>query len=426
MQTRKKIRIKYQNIFCLCSFLFLVSLVILYSYRFFHYRALANPKSSTKTEVKIDLYHVITSLTGNYYETLKKQEETYYFYGNEVSNYLYYSGNLWRIISLKEDKITLISNIPITSRTLNTTYSNSQIDKWLNEEYYSLLNKDFLMKTSTCINPLENEKDSCSNTYEQYITLPSIYDYEQTGGSNSFMNNGYYMYFSNEGNNYYYMDSFGLIHEENTLLHFGIKPMITIQNKTILKGNGTKESPFQIEEAKTNLKDVSVGSYIRYSGYTWRVLENTNAIKMALQQTITTQEVIGDSYSKNSTIGSYLNGSFYNSLENKEFLLLGLWYTGNYDGEIEKIKEEECISYIGLNQIDDLYIHDVENYVMINTPTLNEFVYVIKEDGFLYKSDIHQEYGIRPVLHIRNDLNLTGEGTKENPYEIVGEESEIK
>ena len=63
---------------------------------------------------------------------------------------------------------------------------------------------------------------------------------------------------------------------------------------------------------------------------------------------------------------------------------------------------------------------------MINKPTLNKFVYVIKEDGFLYKSDIHQEYGIRPVLHIRNDLKVTGEGTKENPYEIVGEESEIK
>ena len=408
---------KIQIIFNLFSFIFLMSLIVLYSYRFFHYRSLANTKKELKT-----IYETVTSVTSNYYEMLNKEEDTYYFKEKDISNYLYYSGNLWRIISLKEDKITLISDMPITSKTLNNKYEGSTIDSWLNNEYYEILNKEYLLKTSTCVNTLENNKDNCNTLYEGNVVLPSISLYEKIGGMESYMNNGYYTYFSNEGNMYYYMDSLGEIHEEEISRHFGIKPMISIQNAKVLKGEGTLENPFQIEPSKNLLKDALIGNYVNYSGYTWRIIENKETIKLALQQNIEMKTINGEIFSKTSEIRKYLNTTFYDTLENKDYLIESTWNIGTYDGVIEDIYTVQDKAYIGLHEIDDFYIHDVEDSLFINTSVLNEFVYTPKE-GILYKKEINKEYGIKPVISLKNTLKIVGDGTKDTPYEIVGEES---
>ena len=33
-------------------------------------------------------------------------------------------------------------------------------------------------------------------------------------------------------------------------------------------------------------------------------------------------------------------------------------------------------------------------------------------------NNINEEYNIRPIITMQNDLNITGNGTKNNPYKI--------
>lgn len=417
MQRRKKVRIKYQNIFNLGSFLFLSILLILYGYRFLHYRAISLGKDEPKNAKKNDIYTTLTVQNVGK-KSLKVKNDVYHFEGKNVDNYLYYSGNLWRIVSFTDKDVTLISDMPVTALPLEEEYSNSNIDTWLNEEYYAILKKDYLLKTNTCIN--EKEKECTSFSHD--VVLPSLEMYDLTGGNNGFINNGYYMYFSNEGNLYYYMDAEGKVHEESSLYHFGLKPVITISNVDVVKGKGTEKNPYIIEQLPTSLENVSVGSYLEYSGSIWRIIENTNSVKIMLTETTGEKPIYFENYTENSTVGNYLNTTFYNTLQDVDTILLGVWYTGTYDGIVNHILSVKTNAYVGLPQMNDIYLFDGSEYVLMNQSALGEVVYKVEKDGRISKGEVNTNYAIKPVLNLRNDFQVTGEGTYHSPYKIVGEE----
>ena len=94
---------------------------------------------------------------------LDEASKTFYFKGVNVNNYLYYSGNMWRIIKVnKDDSIVLILNQPITSITYgtNSQYQTSSVHSYLNkienQPYTGLLEQvlnhpdSYLKKTAIC------------------------------------------------------------------------------------------------------------------------------------------------------------------------------------------------------------------------------------------------------------------------------------
>ena len=121
---------------------------------------------------------------------------------------------------------------------------------------------------------------------------------------------------------------------------------------------------------------------------------------------------------------NYLNVTFYNSLKDKDSILLGVFNNGKYDRtnkyDLSKINEYTVTCNIGLLQIGDLFINDVEKYYLATrTLTSDNSIYQVLEDGKIYIGNLKEEMKIRPTLHVKPDLKiLSGSGTKDDPYKL--------
>ena len=100
---------KIENIFIWTSIIFLIGIVGFFSYRFIHYYRL----SHNRDVISNDLYEII--LDNRAILNLRKVDNSYYYTENNGNNYVIYSGILWRIIKLENNKLTLISDVPVTN-----------------------------------------------------------------------------------------------------------------------------------------------------------------------------------------------------------------------------------------------------------------------------------------------------------------------
>ena len=80
--------------------------------------------------------------------------------------------------------------------------------------------------------------------------------------------------------------------------------------------------------------------------------------------------------------------------------------------------ENEIEAYVGLLEIGDLFIDDVENtYTLTNTGIKNTIFKVV--DGKLYSDRYSSENDVRPVIFLDSNIKiLQGFGTLESPYEV--------
>ncbi|MCM1052379.1 MAG: hypothetical protein NC483_00155 [Ruminococcus sp.] len=62
---------------------------------------------------------------------------------------------------------------------------------------------------------------------------------------------------------------------------------------------------------------------------------------------------------------------------------------------------------------------DLSYWTMSPLSATDATVYDVYFDGCLFYYSVHTTYGIRPVINIRADVTLTGDGTQENPYKVV-------
>ena len=131
---------KIENIFIWTSIIFLIGIVGFFSYRFIHYYRL----SHNRDVISNDLYEII--LDNRAILNLRKVDNSYYYTENNGNNYVIYSGILWRIIKLENNKLTLISDVPVTN-----LYYDDVLD-YLNNEFYNLLDNRLIVDTETCIN----------------------------------------------------------------------------------------------------------------------------------------------------------------------------------------------------------------------------------------------------------------------------------
>ena len=354
---------KIENIFIWTSIIFLIGIVGFFSYRFIHYYRL----SHNRDVISNDLYEII--LDNRAILNLRKVDNSYYYTENNGNNYVIYSGILWRIIKLENNKLTLISDVPVTN-----LYYDDVLD-YLNNEFYNLLDNRLIVDTETCIN--SDEKNECIEKYTNKVLLLSLDNYDIVGGINS---------------------------------------------TDILNGSGTKNNPYILDRAVTNLKDALIGSYVSFSNKTFRIMENNDYAKLILDEVIP-YEVSISKY-ENSSLYNYLNDTFYNSLD-IDNLITSDWYSGYFDNDYSEIQKEKINCNVVIANIGDMFINDQNNYILMSTPRLLETMYVIKNNGIIYEENNLKDFGVRPVFKIKNDLKITGDGTKNSPYR-VGENNEDK
>lgn len=446
--TKKKKKIKLGNIYIFINIVFILGCFIFYGYRLIHFYRLEHPK----IEENAPLYELITldkNIT-TINEGLYKEDNVYRYIGNNLNNYVIYSGRLWRIVSAEDNKVKLITEDPQTSLvwSINTNYENSYVRSWLNDEdnelksfYESLSNNSYIVNTKTCIDVVSEDSLKCEQVVEDKVGLLSAYEYRKAGGEESYLNIGEYWWTSNtdKDNVAWYVYSKGSLNNTSysgtTYYSYGVRPTITLNGDIeVIRGNGTKETPYLLDKTTENILNKKyVGEYLNYSGYTWRIIETDDEyVKIAMNGIVKNDEgedlitYFGKSnyYSVSQDVGKYLNTTFYNKLTNQDYILERDFNTGRYDKtykyDFNKIAEYKEKAKVGLLQLGELFITDVPKYFLATrTITSDNSIYEVLEEGRIYAGELTDELGLRVTMYLKPDIAiLSGEGTNESPYVI--------
>lgn len=420
-----------KKIFNILSILLLISIFSFYSYRLIYYKI----NNFSKEETNILSKYIINQY--NNYELFNEVNiinNNYYFINNSKKNYIKYKGLLWRIIKINSDKSTTII---LENSINNMTYNN--VMKWLNYGnekntgifYNSLYNKKNEFNNN---NDYLNNKNNylCDKLNKDRIYLLSIDDYNNVGAENSYLNNKTDFWISKEN---MYISSEGNIEEDNENNYYNIRPVIILDNDIeINSGDGSIDNPYTIENKEIIiLKDIEPYSYIEYNNTLWMVLEVNNNIKLISNNCIKNKEdkCLSKLFSqksndiniyKKSNLLYYLNNEYYNSLNNKNYLTKGIFYTGKYkDDNYLSIYEDSIELKIGLPTIVDSYAYKIDNTFLLTTSINNDLNIFISLDNHPYETLITEEANIRPIIYMKNNISIIdGDGTYSSPYQLGG------
>lgn len=439
---RSKRKLSVQKIFNLISLTFLLACIVFYGGRFI------------KLYIENNKVEEVNSLAKNIKESnenndnFKAINNEYYFNGNEVNNYVSYSNLIWRIIKINTDNtITMILDDSITSLSKGESkeFTSTYISKWLTrrngEEYTGILENNlnnvnkYLTFTKTCKDIVEDVKNiTCKElTEDTYITIPSLNDYVNTGGNDSFINNGEYFYLinNNKENKSWYIDSDGKLGKSDNTDIIGVKPVITIKS-TIEKidGNGTKDNPYTFEE-ENNL----FGSYVKLGNDIWRIYEvNDEEVKLSLNKYLTiNNDEQKYNYSSNGyqyndtkikTLAYYLNSTYLNNLSYKDLIKETKFANGIYSNttsfDYTKVLKETIETKVSILSLGDSILNaELTNYfISTGIDKNNNNIYVFQNDFKLYTKSTSTNLKIVPVISIDKNKLTKGTGTINNPLEV--------
>lgn len=423
--------IKKEKIFRFCSVIFLSSLFI-----FFSFRLVYNYMKEQKANSLIDNGMLSTKIINN----LKKENYLYndnkYILKNLVeNNYVSYSGILWRIVSVDDGKIKLVSDENVTVLPFGKNYDESNVIKWLNSTFKSNLTQPdlFITEFDSCVNNVDKiEKSDCNNS-KNYVSLLSMNDYIDAGANNSYLNNNTYFWLSalNENEPWYVFDNGGLKTDSNNHI-YGVRPVIVLNDIEYIYGNGTKSSPYIISnEPVDTLSEIELGSYIDYSGYTWKVVsKDETSVKVVLSTPLKlNDEEIKKIYSKkynyynlndSTGIAYYLNHTFYNTLKDKKYLKKGDFYIGKFDTyDLEELYNEKVNAYVGLLTVGDIFVTQNIDMYLLSSVTDDNTIPILNKNNSLFYNFISYESGIKPVIYLDNKVEVKGGmGDEIYPFEL--------
>ena len=276
--------------------------------------------------------------------------------GEDPNNYIWYSGKLWRAVSVnneaKTTKLVTQWNISAVSYNAsgNTAFEGSYMEDWLNDtsvdgflgnlrDYENFIVTDAkwnATEDSTSLGSITRPSDN-GTVVTDAVGLLNIYEY-QTSYIGTTYGNGYL----NNGLTWHTLTPYSssLINKVgvNGTIHMyisspsneaGVRPTINLKsNVKIVDGNGTIDNPYRLEEDNdTNLEGTLLntrysGEYIRFGN------EENNLYRIVSHETDGLTKIVsaeplkengnfknvpfGDTemFSDTNTIGIFLNGEF--------------------------------------------------------------------------------------------------------------------
>lgn len=423
MKEKKEFK-KWEKIFIIISCSVIGISFFVYLGRFVYYYNLEHQKIQVNT-----LLQEVTSKTVNTGDGLYiKDSDNYFYKGIDVANYVWYSGNLYRIISISESNIKMItdSNLSIIAWGTGSKFKESYLYSWLNnyednESVFlnSINNYQVYLKDFNYCNSSINKK--CINKESYLSSLLTRSEYLNAGGKLSFLNNesNYWIIDdTNEIEKAYIFKEGGIGSEDEktiALASYGVRPVITINgNITNFEGKGTATEPYIIKEESGNtLLDKKVGEYITYKDYIFRISnKGDNGIKVILDKKL-------DGVSLNYFgLADYLNSfaSKFNNLGTCKYYANVYGSNSNYDYKNVYINPYE--TNVGLVNIGDLFMGDDDSYWLYNSYDQNgELAYKLSTSSTIIADTKGTNNGVRPVLCLNKDIKITsGNGTKTSPY----------
>ena len=338
------------------------------------------------------------------------------FIGSDPANYIVFKGLYYRILRINRDgSLELISANSLT----NIKNTKENVKSYLNDKYLSLIGYDYLLKTSTCLDIIDNlPNKECSNIdTTKYVRLPSIEDIIASLDNNQ-------SYLLNEDN--YWLDNphkkesyivynhkISLVNSTNTL---GVKPVIRLNNNdiNITSGTGTKTDPYIIKDND----DFHLGDYIKISNDIYLIYDITNKeLGLSLNNSLPSIRSFGQNtkYDPNdkNNIAYYLNNTYLNSLSYKDKINNHKWLAGTYESNYKDISSYTVKAKIGMLNISDIKFNE-NIYYLINSN--NDEIYL--SDGTTSKSNLARK--IIPTIYINKSTIKSGDGSISSPYILEG------
>ena len=276
--------------------------------------------------------------------------------GEDPNNYIWYSGKLWRAVSINNEAKTtkLVTQWTISSIGYDdnsNAFEGSYIESWLNDKTVdgfleNLREPEKFIVMNAKWDATVNDKELGSITRPNGTTvvtdavgLLNAYEYQTsytgTTYSNGYLNNALLWYTltpSGDSTTSYVIDDGTIITKTPPDFGGGVRPSINLKSDVkIVSGDGTETNPYRLEgDNDSNLRGTLLNT--RYSGeYVRFGTEENNLYRIVSHETsgltkITSAEPLREEgqFKKdnfggytflNSTIGQFLNGEYLTSGE---------------------------------------------------------------------------------------------------------------
>ena len=408
-QKKKTKGTKFQKIFCLVSAIFLLGCVIFYGIRFVKYYKIYNPKVDSgdgsvllardivgKTEFATDEEDGLFSSSGNYI-----------YKGDIKNNYLKYNNMLWRIVRINADNsldIILddyITLLPWDSKV--TSFTESEIYKYLNNDFLDLLDQDLLNKTSFCTDKLSSLTSiTCEGqNSDGYVKLLDVANYLNSvnKGKSYLVSSDEIFWLADYSDDKIWHTNGTNVSQSEVNSFYEIRPMVRLRSTTIYtSGDGTKEKPYLVDKEDT----IKVGSKIQLGEDKWIVYDNKDNLKL-MREDLLEKQLDFDKEKlnyKDSSLMTYLNETYLNSLSYKDMIIEGTYNIGEYKNSISDIKSDTVKTKVGIPSLLDIKFNSsVKSYF---TSTIKEERVLVYENP-LRPGKVTTYRGIRPCITISKD-----------------------
>lgn len=351
-----------------------------------------------------------------------EDDEQYFVTGAEPNNYIWYSGKLWRVVSVDPNDSSTklitewnISAIPYS--TISTTvFEGSNVKEWLNDTSVdgflgNLREPEKFIKMDSVWNATETTettKPTKTTLVTDPVGLLNIYEYTMSyrGTTNGYgyLNNGlgWWSITPYDGTYAWVVYSDGSINNDLSTIAAGIRPTINLKPSVkIVNGAGTVDNPYRLEEDNdTNLSGTPLntrysGEYIRFGtgeNNLYRIVSHENGTGTKITSFeplkksgnfITTTFGDDSTFSNNNTIGTFLNKDYLNLnngyLRTEDIAMIEdntTWYLGivedsdsyklaKYTNTTDNILTSSIASSkVGLLRLGELMAGQFERYVV--------------------------------------------------------------
>ena len=400
--------------------------------------------------------------------------------GTNPNNYIWYSGKLWRAVSIdsSDNSVKLVTQWNISTLLYNadgnTAFKGSYMEQWLNDTSVdgflgNLREPDKFIKTDSVWNATlttETTKPAKITMVTDAVGLLNIYEYtmsyKNSTSSTGYLNNGLSWWtltpYSTSNVRYVSYSYSGSYY--SPVYSFASRPSINLKSAVkIIDGDGTVDNPYRLQgdnDSPTGalLSTRYSGEYISFGtgeNNLYRIVSHENGTGTKITSAIPLKDSgnykrmsFGSNvtFSKDNTIGTFLNGDYLTSgtyLTSNQVNMIEdntTWYLGavgkgaNYklakyqDTTGSNLTMSTTTAKVGLLRIGELMAgqfdkNDNNTSYWILTPFSTSDVRCVVSGGGGYNSSPTYSCGSRPSMNLKSTVKIvSGTGTKSSPFVI--------
>ena len=400
--------------------------------------------------------------------------------GEDPNNYVWYSGKLWRAVSVNNEEKTTklvtqwnISAIPYSSGSAD--FAGSYMEEWLNDtsvdgflgnlrEPEKFIVMDAVWDATEDATALGSiTRPNGTTTVTAPVGLLNMYEYQSSnnGGEDGYLNNGliWWTLTPYDSSGVWSVSNYGTAHSYNLSYAIEVRASINLKSTVrIVDGDGTIDNPYRLKgDNDTDLSGTLLntrysGEYIRFGNdenNLYRIVSHENGTGTKITSAeplkssgtfITSAFGSNSTFSSENTIGAFLNGEYLTNYVNSAYRDMiedsTIWYLGTVgrgasyklakytDTSMTSTTSSTTNVKVGLLRMGELMSDQFDRYgnntpYWILTPYSASGVWYVNRNGEAGGNDPSNADGVRPSINLKQNVVITsGDGTKNNPFTL--------